>query len=256
MIKFFNKIRYNLMETGKTGKYFKYAIGEIFLVVIGILIALQINNWNDAQKEKKVLHEYLTKVRNDIQLDITIIDSIRAKRVDVNKNCQLVVTKLMQNEFDLLVFIKGAEAFIDTYFVPNKNGYEALKNSTYLGKISGTKVDSLLDKYNNLTKQLVKEEEGFFAYIESMETIWTSEIDLMPILRLYSLKPEEALAYYSSEEGINSGIQQKIKTVFDKNSYKAVITRTAGQTLMLTYYSRLIDEGEKTIREINQYIND
>ena len=57
MIKFFRKIRYNLMETGKTGKpafaagrYFKYAIGEIVLVVIGILIALQINNWNEVRK--------------------------------------------------------------------------------------------------------------------------------------------------------------------------------------------------------------
>ncbi len=38
------------METGKTGKYFKYAIGEIILVVIGILIALQINNWNENRK--------------------------------------------------------------------------------------------------------------------------------------------------------------------------------------------------------------
>ena len=47
MIKFFRKIRYDLMEKNKTGKYFKYAIGEIVLVVIGILIALQINNWNE-----------------------------------------------------------------------------------------------------------------------------------------------------------------------------------------------------------------
>jgi hypothetical protein len=45
MIKFFRQIRFKLMETGKTSKYFKYAIGEIVLVVIGILIALQINNW-------------------------------------------------------------------------------------------------------------------------------------------------------------------------------------------------------------------
>lgn len=51
MIKFFRKIRYNLMETGKTGKYLKYAIGEIILVVIGILIALSINNWNEQKKE-------------------------------------------------------------------------------------------------------------------------------------------------------------------------------------------------------------
>jgi len=46
MIKFFRKIRYDLMEKNKPGKYLKYAIGEIVLVVIGILIALQINNWN------------------------------------------------------------------------------------------------------------------------------------------------------------------------------------------------------------------
>tara|TARA_R110002051_G_scaffold313163_1_gene388974 strand:- start:6431 stop:6565 length:135 start_codon:yes stop_codon:yes gene_type:complete len=44
MIKFFRKIRYDLMGKNKTGKYFKYAIGEIVLVVIGILIALSINN--------------------------------------------------------------------------------------------------------------------------------------------------------------------------------------------------------------------
>ena len=56
MIKFFRRIRFNLMETGKTGKYFKYAIGEIVLVVIGILIALSINNWNE---NKKLQHEEL-----------------------------------------------------------------------------------------------------------------------------------------------------------------------------------------------------
>lgn len=50
MIKFFRKIRYDLMEKNKTGKYLKYAIGEILLVVIGILIALSINNWNEQKK--------------------------------------------------------------------------------------------------------------------------------------------------------------------------------------------------------------
>ena len=52
MIKFFRKIRFDLMEKNKTGKYLKYAIGEIILVVIGILIALQINNWNEIRKAK------------------------------------------------------------------------------------------------------------------------------------------------------------------------------------------------------------
>jgi hypothetical protein len=46
MIKFFRKIKYNLMEQNKTGKYLKYVIGEIVLVVFGILIALWLNNLN------------------------------------------------------------------------------------------------------------------------------------------------------------------------------------------------------------------
>ena len=54
MIKFFRRIRYDLMEKNRTGKYLKYAIGEIVLVVIGILIALQINNWNNNVANKKI----------------------------------------------------------------------------------------------------------------------------------------------------------------------------------------------------------
>jgi len=51
MIKFFRKIRYDLMEKNKTAKYFKYTLGEIILVVIGILIALQINYLNQKSQE-------------------------------------------------------------------------------------------------------------------------------------------------------------------------------------------------------------
>ena len=54
MIKFFRHIRQNLLNEGKTTKYFKYAIGEIILVVIGILIALQINNWNSLQNDRDI----------------------------------------------------------------------------------------------------------------------------------------------------------------------------------------------------------
>ncbi len=51
MIKFFRKIRQNLLIENKIGKYLKYAIGEIILVVIGILFALSINNWNESRKD-------------------------------------------------------------------------------------------------------------------------------------------------------------------------------------------------------------
>ena len=56
MIKFFRKIRQNLLSENKFSKYLIYAIGEIILVVIGILIALQINNWNESEKNQVVLN--------------------------------------------------------------------------------------------------------------------------------------------------------------------------------------------------------
>lgn len=63
MFKFFRKIRFIHMEKGKTAKYFKYAIGEIILVVIGILVALQINNWNNHKQNLKKEQEILQNLR-------------------------------------------------------------------------------------------------------------------------------------------------------------------------------------------------
>ena len=62
MIKFFRSIRKSLLNEGKTSKYFKYAIGEIILVVIGILIALQINNWNENRKSQEKIDNYFNKM--------------------------------------------------------------------------------------------------------------------------------------------------------------------------------------------------
>ena len=70
MIKFFRKIRQNLIMKNKTGKYFKYAIGEIILVVIGILIALQINNWNEQRKEQKRADAFVKKLITQTKYNI------------------------------------------------------------------------------------------------------------------------------------------------------------------------------------------
>ena len=86
MIKFFRKIRQNLLMENKTGKYFKYAFGEIILVVIGILIALQINNWNENRKSSKIRNNYYKQVLQDLAKDtiyinrnITYLDSNLSK---------------------------------------------------------------------------------------------------------------------------------------------------------------------------------
>ncbi|OIQ36706.1 MAG: hypothetical protein BM563_10345, partial [Bacteroidetes bacterium MedPE-SWsnd-G1] len=69
MIKFFRKIRQQLLNEGKTSKYFKYAIGEIVLVVIGILIALQINTWNQQSLNNIESSSIVLSIANDLEKD-------------------------------------------------------------------------------------------------------------------------------------------------------------------------------------------
>ena len=69
MIKFFRNIRKKLHSEGNTGKYLKYALGEIVLVVLGILIAVQINNWNEDRKKINTETEYLIRLRSDLAND-------------------------------------------------------------------------------------------------------------------------------------------------------------------------------------------
>ena len=112
MIKFFRKIRQNLLSEGKTGKYFKYAFGEIVLVVIGILIALSINNWNEERKNEQIAKNYYQQIiialNNDINFSrrmITAMDSSIYKYEKYNnsfeENIEIseIFIKIQSNDF-------------------------------------------------------------------------------------------------------------------------------------------------------------
>ena len=74
MIKFFRKIRQNLLYEGKTSKYFKYAVGEILLVVIGILIAISINNWNEQRKDILQEQKILLQLKSNFNKNLEQLD--------------------------------------------------------------------------------------------------------------------------------------------------------------------------------------
>ncbi len=73
MINFLRRIRKNLLEEGKIRNYLKYAFGEIILVVAGILIALQINNWNENNKARAEMHDLLLALKSDLIQDTLLI---------------------------------------------------------------------------------------------------------------------------------------------------------------------------------------
>ena len=91
MIKFFRKIRHKLLTENEFSKYLIYAIGEIFMVVIGILLALQINNWNQSRKTEALEKSVLTDLRNELNANISRLDSIINERENVLAAGRLVL---------------------------------------------------------------------------------------------------------------------------------------------------------------------
>ncbi|WP_115460898.1 DUF6090 family protein [Winogradskyella aurantiaca] len=91
MIKFFRKIRQNLLSEGKTGKYLKYAIGEIILVVFGILIALQINNWNESRIDRISEQAILKQLQSEFKSNLKQLDEkIGIRSYIMNSTIQLL----------------------------------------------------------------------------------------------------------------------------------------------------------------------
>lgn len=134
MLKFFRRIRQSLLAENKFRKYLLYALGEILLVVIGILIALQINNWNEERKEQKlgvvVLHDIQDNIlRNNvlIQEAIHTIDSINFSANAIR--IYLISDDRPDSEFyDHIGEAVRSGTFL---FRLNSDGYESLKSTGF-----------------------------------------------------------------------------------------------------------------------------
>lgn len=151
MIHFFRTIRQNLLSHGQTGKYLKYALGEIVLVVIGILIALSINNWNERNKERAIEKNYLKNIKSDLQKEISnneyFIDFRYSKAeaasylLNTNEPDDLASAENYAQQYENL--------FMWSTYVPNNNTFKELLSS---GKLSIISNDTLKNKLQELNK--------------------------------------------------------------------------------------------------------
>lgn len=129
MIKLFRNIRQNLLAEGKTTKYFKYAIGEIVLVVIGILIALSINNWNESRKQDKQIIKGLSEVRENLIGDsLAIVNTLKLKREDIHIQNQVIQILTNDKPLDSTINKYLGRTIIARNIKLIPNGYNLLKN--------------------------------------------------------------------------------------------------------------------------------
>ncbi|BAO77268.1 DUF6090 family protein [Winogradskyella sp. PG-2] len=167
MIKFFRNIRQNLLSKGKTGKYFKYAIGEIILVVIGILIALQINNWNQNRIERKKESNYIENINKEFKLNRAQLDSVTFYHYKVYINATKILNLMpidinTINKDSLSIYI--SETFNHYTFNPQQSSVNSLTNTSTFETISNLELRRLLQKWDELVKDYKEEELLFRNY--------------------------------------------------------------------------------------------
>ncbi|WP_339754791.1 DUF6090 family protein [uncultured Winogradskyella sp.] len=160
MIKIFRHIRKSMIKENKTTKYLLYAIGEIILVVIGILIALSINNANEGRKARKQEVKYLKNLQADLLLEFKNIDSIIAFRSNKAKaSAHLLDFKELETVSHFLTFEEAIyQVFFWQTFIPTNNTYKELLGSGNLNYITN---DSIKNHLLELDKKYV-----FIANVE------------------------------------------------------------------------------------------
>jgi len=164
MIKFFRRIRYDQMKKNKTGKYFKYAIGEIVLVVIGILIALQINNWNEVRKTENMGKVYIGEIYTELKNEVTNLNGVLLG-LQIQYDGTESVLSFFESDDKV---IKDTIQFTNNHWAPskifiiqrNKNTYDELSGSGQIGLLKNDFLSILLDRfYDNLDMRITNFKE-------------------------------------------------------------------------------------------------
>lgn len=241
MIKFFRHIRKSLLEQNKMGKYFKYAIGEIILVVIGILIALQINNWNEKQKQNKEEQRVLNNIKKDILKDTVQLN--RNIKTTIKRDSALVaIIDLLAPEkgHNVNEFIKLSMNNIpfDNYFEVNSGTYDESIASGSIKYISNdTLRQKIFDYYRNAKLNL--NDKG---------NIEQSKLSL-PLFFEKLMVSKDVLAMFGSKSRLRE--LDLIELGKDKEFMRLLIEKLGNHNQQRKSWKGYLNLGEDLLKEID-----
>ena len=202
MIKFFRKFRQQLMYNKQMGKYLKYAIGEIILVVIGILVALQINNWNIARKNTETKRLYYVQILNDLEKDKALMTKGNASIDSFFKKLEDYKVTFRKNE---IPFWEAATQ-IGIVLSFENNGWNFEPNTNTITTLINTGDVKLIPaEIRNKILDLKYKQSGLIDYIKSQSIIISNAS--MATQKLYGgadlptriAKQPKLIAYFSDD---------------------------------------------------------
>ena len=140
-MKIFQKIRRQLLAESRFKNYLPYALGEILLVVIGILIALQVNNWNESRKRDLTEAEFIAGIKSDLQQDKEYIAGV-VKRAEVKKEVFALLQKELYNYYK--TNRPALDSLLAIFFEPQHTFYPVM--GSFQSAISGNELGQFKNK--------------------------------------------------------------------------------------------------------------
>ncbi len=171
MIKFFRHIRKSLLEQNQMGKYFKYAIGEILLVVIGILIALQINTWNQNRISKNKESLLLDELHSEFKMNRIQLDSVLVKHRIALEGCDQLIKMFpidieKQNLDTISKFLTNS--LYNWTFNPSQGVVKSITNTSSFDIISNDELRKLIVSWQDLVVDYQEDEISARAMVQTI----------------------------------------------------------------------------------------
>ena len=241
MIKFFRKIRYDLMEKNKTGKYLKYAIGEILLVMVGILLALQVNNWNEQRKINAQEQEILEGLDSEFTINFNRLEKVLQLHENSIENANEIMTYFNTNissipnaKFDSLQFHTQNV----WTFNPRKGLLNSVITSGQINLISNIELKNLLASFEDMVNDTSEEVQEISFLGQRFYTITSEYIDI---------GKQNALGYSTY---VNEGFQSDYNRFFKDIRIYNIINNETTWSYDLLGEEREIMTSIKRIREL------
>ena len=247
MIKLFRNIRQQLLMENNTSKYLKYAIGEIVLVVIGILIALQVNNWNIERIDRKSELKFLKNIQLDLEKDLSSLSFLINFRKERIKGDSKLIQQINGAPIeDITEVTKNVvNTIMEQRFSPNNNTYVELSSSGNLNLISNNSIKSLLLELEALYKlNNFGIDHEAFDYREYISKPLAKHVNLEQLTPVYL--NEKTI----EEQGITT---ESFKTLFESKEYKNglyIISLTSKD--MITLYEDIDSKSKQIIAMIQK----
>lgn len=164
MIKFFKKIRQKMLSENKLNKYLLYAIGEIVLVVIGIFIALQLNNWNTNRLLKNEELQILESLHQEFNQNLDIFDDIYKKHLKRKKSIEILMSFDIQNLSLDSLNVLTSNSHNNNTFDPYQGIYRSVINSGKIELISNYSLKQRISKFQDLLIDYKEEETNTMSF--------------------------------------------------------------------------------------------